>query len=161
MNEQIKHYADKLAYETDIPQMQERLALYRQARKEAGHTGPIDVAIRIPVYVAETDERASSEPEASAMRAIQYAAQELIQTAASQETIERMQRMASTPYEEVRAQRLLFGTPEAIVDRVQHYQEALGITGIVMEMNYGGRIPYDRVGNSMRLLAEKVMPKFR
>ena len=56
---------------------------------------------------------------------------------------------------------MLFGTPEAIVDRVQHYQEALGITGLVMEMNYGGRIPYDRVVNSMRLLAEKVMPKFR
>lgn len=145
---------------TPIPQMQERLTLYRQARKEAGHTGPPDIAIRIPVYVAETEACASSEPEASAMRAIQYAAQELIQTAASQETIERMQRMANTPYEEVRAQRLLFGTPEAIVDRIQHYQETLGITGLVMEMNYGGRIPYDRVVRSMRLLAEQVMPQF-
>jgi hypothetical protein len=30
-----------------------------------------------------------------------------------------------------------------------------------MEMNYGGRIPYDRVINSMRLLTEKVVPQFK
>jgi alkanesulfonate monooxygenase SsuD/methylene tetrahydromethanopterin reductase-like flavin-dependent oxidoreductase (luciferase family) len=146
---------------TPVPQLQERLHLYRHARQAAGHTGPLDVALRIPVYVAETEERARSEPEASAVRAIRYAAQELIRTAASQETIERMQRMASLPYEEVRAQRLLFGTPEAIVDRCQRYQEELGITSLVMEMNYGGRIPYARVVNSIHLLAEKVMPKFK
>ena len=43
---------------TPIPQLQERLALYRQARQEAGHTGPADIALRIPAYVAETAERA-------------------------------------------------------------------------------------------------------
>ncbi len=52
-------------------------------------------------------------------------------------------------------------TPEAVVERLQAYQEQLGISGVVLEMNYGGRIPYDRVINSMRLLAEKVVPKFK
>jgi hypothetical protein len=31
----------------------------------------------------------------------------------------------------------------------------------VLEMNYGGRIPYERVVNSVRLLAEKVAPRFK
>jgi hypothetical protein len=30
-----------------------------------------------------------------------------------------------------------------------------------MECNYGGRIPYDSVCNSLRLLSEKVMPHFK
>jgi alkanesulfonate monooxygenase SsuD/methylene tetrahydromethanopterin reductase-like flavin-dependent oxidoreductase (luciferase family) len=144
-----------------IPQLQERLAMYRQARQEAGHTGPADIALRIPAYVAETAEQARSEPEASTMHAIRYAATELITTAANPEIVARMQRLANTPYDDILKQRVLYGTPAAVVDRLQEYRDALGITGVVLEMNYGGRIPYERVINSVRLLTEKVAPKFK
>jgi alkanesulfonate monooxygenase SsuD/methylene tetrahydromethanopterin reductase-like flavin-dependent oxidoreductase (luciferase family) len=146
---------------TPIPQLQERLAMYRQARQEAGHTGPADIALRIPAYVAETAEQARSEPEASTMHAIRYAATELITTAANPEIAARIQRTANTPYDDILKQRVLYGTPEAVVDRLQEYQDALGITGVVLEMNYGGRLPYERVLNSVRLLTEKVAPKFK
>ena len=146
---------------TPIPQLQERLALYRQARQDAGHTGPVDIALRIPAYVAETAERARSEPEASTMRAIRYAATELITSAASPEVAARMQRTANTPYDDILKQRVLYGTPEAVVDRLQEYQAELGITGVVLEMNYGGRLPYEQVINSVRLLTEKVAPQFK
>lgn len=146
---------------TSIPQLQERLALYRQARQQAGHTGPADIALRIPAYVAETAERAYSEPAASTMHAIHYAATELIRTVANPEGAARIQRLASTPYDDILKQRVMYGTPAAIVDRLQEYQETLGIMGVVMEMNYGGRIPYDRVINSMRLLTEKVAPQLK
>ncbi len=150
-----------ISVNTPIPQLRERLALYRQARQDAGHTDPTDIALRIPAYVAQTAERARSEPEASAMHAIRYAAQELSRTAASQEIVERMQRLANTPYDDLLKQRVMFGTPEAIIDRCQQYQEELGISGLVLEMNYGGRIPYAQVVNSIRLLTAKVLPKFK
>ena len=67
----------------------------------------------------------------------------------------------NTPYDELLKQRVLFGTPEAVVDRLQQYREEIGVTGLVMEMNYGGRIPYERVVNSIRLMADKVMPAFK
>jgi alkanesulfonate monooxygenase SsuD/methylene tetrahydromethanopterin reductase-like flavin-dependent oxidoreductase (luciferase family) len=146
---------------TPIPQLQERLEAYRQARQEAGHTAPADIALRIPAYLAETAERARSEPEDSTMHAIRYAAQELINTAGSQEVAERIQHIANTPYDDVLKHRLLYGTPEAVVDRLQEYQETLGITSVVLEMNYGGRIPYERVIHSMRLLTALVLPKFK
>jgi len=146
---------------TPIPQLQERLAEYRQARQAAGYTGHADIALRIPAYVAETAERARSEPEASTMHAIRYAATELITTVASPEAAARMQRIANTPYDDILKQRVLYGTPEVVVDRLQEYQAELGITGVVLEMNYGGRIPYDRVINSVRLLTEKVAPRFK
>jgi alkanesulfonate monooxygenase SsuD/methylene tetrahydromethanopterin reductase-like flavin-dependent oxidoreductase (luciferase family) len=146
---------------TPIPQLRERLELYRKARQEAGHTGPADIALRIPAYVAETAERARSEPEASTRHAIQYGAQELSGFAASQETAERLQRRASVPYDELLQQRLMYGTPAEVVDRLQEYQAELGISSVVLEMNYGGQIPSERIINSMRLLTEQVVPKFK
>jgi alkanesulfonate monooxygenase SsuD/methylene tetrahydromethanopterin reductase-like flavin-dependent oxidoreductase (luciferase family) len=146
---------------TPIPQLQERLDLYRKARQEAGHTGPADIALRIPAYVAESAERARAEPEASTQHAIQYGAQELSGFAASEEAAERLQRRASIPYDDILKQRVLYGTPEAVIDRLQEYQETLGISSVVLETNYGGQIPYDRVINSIRLLTEKVIPEFK
>ena len=146
---------------TAKPQLQERIASYLASRAEAGYTGAGDIAIRVPVYAAETAERARSEPEASAMSAIRYAASELVKTAASEETAERIRRTANTPYADVLRQRVVFGTPDEIVARFQGYQQDFGVTGVVMEVNYGGRIPYDRVQNSLRLISEKVMPHFK
>ena len=40
-------------------------------------------------------------------------------------------------------QRYLYGTPEEIVDRLQEYQQTLGITGVSLNMNVGGQIPYE------------------
>ena len=146
---------------TPKEQLTERLTSYEQSRKESGIREPGGISIRVPVYVAETTDKAHSEPEESARHALSYAAQELSQTAASVEAAARMHTMANTPYSEILANRVLFGTPDEIVDRLNGLQEEFGITGLVMECNYGGRIPYERVINSLRLLSEKVMPNFK
>ena len=146
---------------TPKEQLINRLAAYTKSRKEAGIEDPGGISIRVPVYVAETRDKAHSEPEESARHALAYAAQELSQTAASAEAATRMHRMANTPYSEILANRVLFGTPDELVERLNILQEELGINGIVMECNYGGRIPYTQVLNSLRLLSEKVMPHFK
>ena len=146
---------------TPKEQLTERLTSYKQSRKESGIREPGGISIRVPVYVAETTDKAHSEPEESARHALSYAAQELSQTAASVEAAARMHTMANTTYSEILANRVLFGTPDEIVDRLNGLQEEFGITGLVMECNYGGRIPYERVINSLRLLSEKVMPNFK
>ena len=141
--------------------LQERLAAYKQSLTASGHIGPGDIAVRVPVYVAETTEKARSQPEASAKAAIQYAATELSKTAATPEAAENLRRVADASYEEVLRTRVVFGTPEEVTERLKAYQEDFGATGVVMELNYGGQIPYDQVSNSLRLLAEKVMPQFK
>ena len=146
---------------TPREQLIDRLAAYTKSRKEAGIKDPGGISIRVPVYVAETRDKAHSEPEESARHALAYAAQELSQTAASAEAATRMHRMANTPYSEILSNRVLFGTPDELVERLKDLQEELGINGIVMECNYGGRIPYAQVINSLRLLSEKVMPHFK
>ena len=144
-----------------IPQLQERLELYRKAWREGANPGPGDVVLRIPAYVEEAPKKARSEPEASTMHAIEYMARELSSSAATQEAAERIQLMARTPYEDILKRWVMYGTPEAVAERLQEFDEELGISGVVLEMNYGGRIPYERVVNSIRLLAEKVIPRFK
>ena len=146
---------------TPIPQLRERVELYRKARREAGHSGPGDVMLRIPAYVGESAEKARSEPEASTMHGIRYQATELTGTAANEETAERFRRNATVSYDELLQQRLMYGSPEAVVERLQEYEEALGISGVVLELNYGGQLPNDLVIRCIRLLGEKVVPKFR
>ena len=141
--------------------LKERLASYREKLTESGHTGTPDIAIRVPVYCAETTEQAHEEPRVSALGAIQYAVTELIQTAANPETAERMRRIAAAPYKQVLEERVVFGTPAEIVDTFKGYREDLGVTGVVMEVNYGGQIPADRVVNSLRLMSNEVMPHFK
>ena len=146
---------------TTITQMQARLKEYRKARNAAGHAGPGDVNMRIPVYVAETTEKAHSEPKESALSQINYSATELSKTASSEAGRENMRRLATVPYEELLQSRVMFGTPEEVTARLQEYQEELGITGVVLEINYGGLIPANKVVNSLRLLTERVVPKFK
>ena len=141
--------------------LKERLALYREKLAESGFSGTPDIAIRVPVYCAETTEKAHEDPRVSALGAIQYAVTELIHTAANPETAERMRRIAAAPYEQVLEERVLFGTSAKIVDTFKGYQEEFGVTGVVMEVNYGGQIPTDRVVNSLRLLSNEVMPHFK
>jgi alkanesulfonate monooxygenase SsuD/methylene tetrahydromethanopterin reductase-like flavin-dependent oxidoreductase (luciferase family) len=146
---------------TPTPQLRERLTLYRQARQKAGYSGPGEVSLRIPVYLADDPVKATSEPEDSTMHGLRYRATELSQTAATQEAADRMRTMAAVPYEEILRTQFMYGTPEAVSDRIREYQEQLGITGVVLEVNYGGQNPNDKVANSIRLLAEKVMPEFK
>ena len=56
--------------------------------------------------------------------------------------------------------RLLYGTPEAIVYRIAEYRETLGITGLSLNIDPGGQIPFNNVVNSVRLLMERVAPHF-
>jgi hypothetical protein len=40
-------------------------------------------------------------------------------------------------------------------------RDRLGVSGVIMESNVGGRIPLDRVLTSIRLYAREVAPRLR
>ncbi len=146
---------------TPLPQLEERVSQYRDAWQAAGHPGSGDVMLRAPAFISESADEAYSAPEASTMRGIAYRVNELIATAANQEVIDRLKKVADVPYSEILKARCIYGTPEAVVDRIHEFDDRLGLSGILMEVNYGGQIPYDKVVNTIQLLADKVMPRFR
>jgi alkanesulfonate monooxygenase SsuD/methylene tetrahydromethanopterin reductase-like flavin-dependent oxidoreductase (luciferase family) len=148
-----------IRHQMDIPELQMLLKGYQEERQAAGFSGPNDVILQIAAYVAETADQARTEPEASTMRQRRLVRETLHQTG-DQEAYERLRRLSEVSYDDV-LRRVAYGTPEAVVERLQEYRETLGITGVSLDVNPGGQLPYDRVVHSMRLLTEKVIPHFK
>jgi len=151
----------------DRPQVAQNLAVYRQARKDAGHTGDGDVLLRIPIYVAETDQQAHADAEESTMRSYQRLAQNFAASAAGpgttsdEERAERGTRLSSLTYQDLLRDRLAYGSPESVVIRLKEIMAELGLSGVIAEMNVGGLIPRDRVMNSLRLFSKEVVTALR
>jgi alkanesulfonate monooxygenase SsuD/methylene tetrahydromethanopterin reductase-like flavin-dependent oxidoreductase (luciferase family) len=140
---------------------------YREAYRSAGHAGDGEAYLRLPLYVAETSEQARDEPEDSIMRLFRFVGGRLEASAnrsdarAIEQRAERGQRLQAISYEDALRHKIVVGTPAMVADRLQALREELTLDGILAELNSGGLIPHGRVMNSLRLLCEEVMPRFR
>jgi alkanesulfonate monooxygenase SsuD/methylene tetrahydromethanopterin reductase-like flavin-dependent oxidoreductase (luciferase family) len=149
-----------IRHQMDLPELQQLLNEYEAERHRAGFSGANEVTLQANCYLAETAEKALSEPEYSTMRDRRIMRAYLGGRSGDAEAAARSASLRTDMTYEDLARRFLYGTPEAIVDRLQEYQETLGITGVSLNINPGGQIPYDRVVNSLRLLMERVAPRF-
>ena len=131
---------------------------YHEAWREAGHAGRGDVALLVPVYVAETARQARDEPEASTMHWFRSIAEALKRSSTAQARTQ-AERLAVVSYDEILGEQVVYGTPDAVVDRLRMLREELGFTSLSAWMNVGGQIPHARVLSSMRLFAERVAPR--
>ena len=143
------------------------LASYRAAYRAAGHPGDGEAYLRVPIYVAETEEQAIAEPRESLMQSYQQAAAHLVQIAnlpgASDldRSAERAQALTSLSYEQVRRDNVIVGTPDQITRRLRELCDQLGMQGILADLNCGRQIPAALVTRSLELIATEVMPRFR
>ena len=149
----------------DVAELVDLLAQYREAWKMAGHPNAPDVALRIPIYAAETAQRARSDPKESTMASFRQLSSTLADssglagTSLARDRAEQSRRLSQVTYDEVLEQRVAFGTPEALVERLQELMEVLGLSTVVAEVNPGGRLPTECVRDSIRLLGERVIPR--
>jgi alkanesulfonate monooxygenase SsuD/methylene tetrahydromethanopterin reductase-like flavin-dependent oxidoreductase (luciferase family) len=136
---------------------------YRQAWHEAGHAGAPQVGLRIPLYVAETTERAHEEPRASAMVSIRGLGERVAQSASRHGTTgdwsAQAEHIRSMSYEDWLRDKVVYGTPAAVVDRLRQLIEELRLTQILYEVNYGRQIPYELQVKNLRLITEHVIPQ--
>ena len=143
------------------------IATYREAWRAAGHVGRGEVYLRIPVYIAETDARAREEPEDSIMTFYRLLGARIEASAdasgvrAVERRAERGRGLQTITYEEALRDKLVVGSPARVVERLIQLREELGFDGILAELNCGGLIPPARVMNSLRMLCEEVLPRFR
>ena len=149
-----------------MPQVAEQVQSYKEAWEEAGHQGPIDVFLRVPVYVAESREEARSEAEESFMRQFRRLSGQLTQSAAlpggvATERAQGGQQLGVLTWEDVQGEKVAVGTPEMVIEQLQRMKETLHLSGVVAEFNAGELIPRERIAKSLRLFCEKVVPAFK
>ena len=159
-----------------VSELAEAVDSYRVAWREAGHPGDDDVVLRIPAYVSEDTDRARSEPKDSTMHTYDRQRQSYISSTVKSgsgaaegtpeatdrtERVHRAESLANVTYDGLLSTRLAYGTPAAVAMRLKAYGEELGLSGVIIEANVGGRIPAELVLNSMRLFGRQVAPELR
>ncbi len=152
----------------DVEDLKTNLMEYREEWKAAGHPGEGgDINVRFPMYVAPSDSEAIEEPKDS-IEAFFKRQRELFEYSYGREGTEstgrrqsRYERLANATYEDLLETRVVFGSPERVIDKLHQFQEMLGITGVTAELNPGGFLPKEAVQRSLKLLTEEVMPEFK
>lgn len=138
---------------------EEPLKAYHKAWTEAGRPGEPQVLVRIPAYVGETTERAREEPRESTLHDLRRVARESRQEGREERAAQA--EYQAQHYDKVLQTRVAYGSPEEMVERLKEFKERMGVSGFLLDMNFGGQIPHYQVLNSMRLLADKVIPSFK
>ena len=144
----------------------ESIDRYRKSWHRAGHRDAVSVYLRVPVFCAETEQRAYDEPRDGITYYFERQARLLAQqgakrdgSGAANKTV--ISGLSSLTYEDILATRVVFGSPQQIVERITDWREQLGISGIIMELNAGGGLSEAQVLNSLRLVTQQVMPSFK
>ena len=138
---------------------------YKRARWDAGYEEEAEIGLRLPVYVAETAEKAYSEPRESTLYQIQRLIN-VITASASQGGIQddrlaQAERLKTLDYDGVLDNMVVYGIPDAVSDRLAQLREELGFNQMVYEVNFGCRVPLELQINCVRLLTEQVAPQFK
>jgi alkanesulfonate monooxygenase SsuD/methylene tetrahydromethanopterin reductase-like flavin-dependent oxidoreductase (luciferase family) len=143
------------------------ISTYREAFRSAGHAGQGEVYLRVPIYVGDTEAAARADPEQSIMSFYRSLGLQLeasatkVGTRMSEQRAERGQALQTITYPDVLREKVIVGTPDAVVERLRDVTRKLGLSGVLAELNCGGRIPNDKVMRSLQLMSEQVAPHFR
>ena len=144
----------------------EQIRTYHEAWEAAGHPGKGQVFVSAPTYVAETDDRACSEPRDSIMHFyheqanLLEGAARLVDPETAARRLQRVEQLRNADYDAAVRTTALVGSPDTIAEKLQSLQAEIGLSGILAELNCGGLIPHDRVLTAMRLMCEAVKPRF-
>jgi len=143
-----------------------QIATYRKAWRDAGHPGDGEVYLRAPGYLAATAEAARSQYEASLMHYYR-ALGALLADSAGRDGVDGAEKRAATAarlmtisYDEALRGSVLVGTPDSVAAQIQGLRDDLGLAGVLVELNCGGKVHHPHEMEALRLLCEEVRPRF-
>ena len=138
---------------------------YRQAWRDEGHTGEGKVGLRIPIYVAETSEKAYTEPRESALFSKERLGNRVAEYATYGEGTQgweaQARRIQEMNYDDWLRDKVAYGTPGAVVERLGSLEEELGLNQVMFEVNFGSLIPKERQLSCLKQFTQEVMPQLK
>ena len=63
-------------------------------------------------------------------------------------------------YDDWLRDKVVFGTPDAVVERLHQLTEDLQLDQVLYEINFGRQLPYELQVKNLRMISEKVIPHF-
>jgi alkanesulfonate monooxygenase SsuD/methylene tetrahydromethanopterin reductase-like flavin-dependent oxidoreductase (luciferase family) len=155
-----------LSYAQSFEQTRATWAAYREAQKEAGNSSTERLSIMRPIFVAPTQAEAEAvmRPAINGVMAMGVRA-ELDQTNARKSFLAKDEpfdtRDLSLDWFDylVKIGHVHVGTPEYVTDRLKRFQQEIGCEHFVLHWAVPV-VTFDQYRSSLRLFAEKVMPKF-
>jgi len=149
-----------------LAELKGHIKAYREAWRQAGHDGYGSVFLRVPVYAAATAQAAYDEPRECIIHYFERQARMIAAVGAQGQGGEALrakvaEALNKLSYDDIRESRAAIGTPERLIERFIEWRDVAGIDGVVMELNAGNLLSEEQISNSVRLIAEKVMPAFK
>ena len=146
-----------------LDELAEHIEAYRRAWDEAGHEGEPEVGLRVPIYVAETEEQAYNDPREGAIFMYQRLGNRVASYADYGATTGDWQqegdRILGMEYDDWLRDKVAYGTPDAVAERIRQLRDSLGLTQFIYEIDLGNQLPYELQLNSLRLFNEEVAPQ--
>jgi alkanesulfonate monooxygenase SsuD/methylene tetrahydromethanopterin reductase-like flavin-dependent oxidoreductase (luciferase family) len=151
----------------DARQLAPQIQAYRDAWRAAGHPGQGAVYMRAPGYLAATEAAARAEVEASLIHYYRNQAALALDSArrpgvdGADKRIAGAERLNALTYEEALRGSVLIGTPDTVAGKLRALRDELGLDGVMLEMNCGGKVTPAQETEALRLLCQEVMPAVR
>ena len=72
---------------------------------------------------------------------------------------EQSRRILGMDYDDWLRDKVVYGTPDYVTERLSELEETLGLDQLIYEINYGNLMPDEMQTESLRLFNKKVLPK--
>ena len=145
-----------------LEELQPSIREYRDAWKAAGHEGEGKVGLRIPIYLSHDAQRAHEEPKESALFSMDRLSDRVGSYAGRLGTLgdwgAQAERVRNMTYDDWVRDKVAYGTPDAVTEKLNSLGEELGLDQVMFEINFGNLIPLENQANSLRLMMEEVAP---
>jgi len=144
-----------------------QVAAYRAAWRAAGHPGDGQVFLRAPGFVAASAQQAKDRYEASLLHYF-HAQGRLLLDSARRLNLEpgnprwdTARNLETMTFDQALAGSTAIGTPDTIVRKLEALRDDLGLDGVLLELNCGGKVAHAHEMEALRLLCLDVRTAFR
>ena len=145
-----------------LDELADSTAAYRQAWQDAGHSGRGKVGLRVPIYVHEDAGQAYRNPMESAMHSVARLGERVGSYAGRAGTTgdwgEESRRILGMDYDDWLRDKVVYGTPDSVAERLAELEQKLGLDQLIYEVNFGNLMSDELQTASLRLFNREVLP---